>query len=213
MTPLLGSFAGAINKNANRYIGNPQFPLHPDVIRHQYKIQAVKAFETYDPQRGVQLSTHVHNQMKKASRYFIRRQNIGVIPEVRALRIREFHEGRNQLSEMLNREPNQFELSRHLRWSPMEVRRMERELRTAQATPTGEKEDEPLAFKSQREAEVIRMIQYDLGGEEKLVYEYLFGMGGKPRLQPGQIATRLRWTPSKITRIKNKIIDKIGEHI
>lgn len=141
----------------------------------------------------------------------MRHQNIGTMPEVRSLRVRDFYEGRAQLAEMLGREPNHFELSRHLNWSPPEVRRMERELR--QTGPTTEFEDEPLGMKPSREAEVLNLIQYELGGEEKLVHEYLFGQGGKRRLAPGQIARKLGWTPSKVTRLKNKIMDKIQEYL
>ncbi len=210
MSPLLQAFSGTINKSANRYIVNPKFPLHPEVIRNQFKIQAIKAFESYDPRRNVQLNTHVTNMMRKATRYLIRHQNIGVVPEVRALRARDFLEGRAQVAERLGREPNQFELSQHLKWSPAEVRRMEREMR--QTSPTAEWEDEPTGMKPSREAEVVQMIQYELSGEERLVYEYLFGVGRK-RLQPGQIAVRLGWTPSKITRYKNKILAKINQYL
>jgi DNA-directed RNA polymerase specialized sigma subunit len=150
--------------------------------------------------------------MKKAMRYLIRHQNIGSIPEVRAFRVRDFQEAKVALGERLSREPNEFELSKHLKWSPMEVRRMETELRRRPG-PTSEFEDEPLGIGSSEEAEVIHMIQYELDGEEKLVYEYLFGMGGKPRLQPGQIATKLRMTPSKITRIKQRILDKVNNYL
>lgn len=210
MSPLLQAFSGTINKSANRYIQNPKFPLHPEVIRNQFKIQALKAFETFDPNRGVQLNTHVTNMMRKATRYLIRHQNIGVVPEVRALKARDFLEGRAQVAERLGREPNQLELSQHLKWSPAEVRRMEREMR--QSSPTAQWEDEPTGLRPSREAEVIQMIQYELSGEERLVYEYLFGIG-KPQMQPGQIATRLVWTPSKVTRIKNKILAKIDQYL
>ena len=88
---------------------------------------------------------------------------------------------------------------------------MESELR--QTSPTADWEDEPTGIRPSREQEVLNLIPYELNGEERLVYEYLFGHGGKPKLAPGQIACRLRWTPSKVTRIKNKVVDKIRDYL
>jgi len=211
MTPLLDSFKPVINGAANRYIRNPKYPLHPEIIRAQFKTQFAKAMDSFDPKRGVQLNTHVFNTLRKATRFLIRHQNLGAIPEVRALRARDFLEGRSSLTERLGREPNHTELSNQLKWSPPEVRRMEAELR--QTSPTMDWEDEPTGIQPSREAEVISMVKYDLNGEEKLVYEYLFGMGGKPKSTPGDIARNLKWTPSKVTRIKNRIVERIDRYI
>jgi hypothetical protein len=41
-----------------------------------------------------------------------------------------------------------------------------------------------------------------------LVYEYLLGINGKPQLKPGQIASRMRITSSKVSRIKTSIGNK-----
>jgi DNA-directed RNA polymerase specialized sigma subunit len=186
-------------------------PLHPDIVRAQFKIQFVKAIETYNPKYKVQLSTHVFNTMKKATRFIMKHQNIASIPEVRTLRIRDFDTAKSDLMEDLGREPNHLEMSQRLKWAPAEVARMEAERRPIR--PTGELETDPTGSKPSKEGEVINMLQYDLRGEEKLVHEYLFGLGGKPQLAPGAIATKLKWTPSKVTRLKNKIIDKINEHL
>ena len=88
---------------------------------------------------------------------------------------------------------------------------MESELR--QTSPTAEWEDEPTGIRPSREREVVDLIQYELGSEERLVYEYLFGRGGKSQMTPGQIARRLRWTPSKVTRIKNRLVDRIRDYL
>lgn len=120
-------------------------------------------------------------------------------------------DGKAAISEVLGREPNQFELSQHLKWSPKEVRRMESEMR--HPSPTADWEDEPTGIRPSRETEVVRLVHYELSGEEKLVHEYLFGLGGKQRLNPGQVAKKLNWTPSKITRIKNRIMEKINQYL
>jgi DNA-directed RNA polymerase specialized sigma subunit len=205
------AFEPVVMGAANKYIRNPKFPLHPAVIKAQFQIQLKNAFETFNPRRGVQLNTHVFNTMKKATRYLIRHQTLGVIPESRALRAREFIEGRARLAEILGREASSMELAEHLKWSQPEVTRMESELR--QTSPTSQFEDEPVGVTPSRENEVIHMLQYELDGESKLVYEYLFGQGGKPKLTPGQIATKLGWTPSKVTRVKNKIIEKVKGYL
>jgi hypothetical protein len=64
-----------------------------------------------------------------------------------------------------------------------------------------------------RETEILRMIKPQLSSEEALVYEHLIGDGGKEQLRPGQIATKLGWNASKVTRIKNSIADKIKKYM
>jgi DNA-binding MarR family transcriptional regulator len=55
----------------------------------------------------------------------------------------------------------------------------------------------------------MNLIRYQLTPEELLVYEYTIGAGGKPKLRPGEIATKLGMHPTKVSRLRNSITKKI----
>ena len=69
-----------------------------------------------------------------------------------------------------------------------------------------------MSVKPSRTAEVVRLIQYELKPEEQAVMEHLLGINGKPKLKPGEIATKLNMTPSKVSRIKSSIASKMGQY-
>ena len=78
---LISSLKPLIRSQVNKYktSGLPYDSLELEGIN-----QASKAIETYDPSKA-QLNTHVVNRLKKLSRFTTQHQNVGYIPEPRAL--------------------------------------------------------------------------------------------------------------------------------
>ena len=60
-----------------------------------------------------------------------------------------------------------------------------------------------------RERELMRYIVHELSPQQRTVYEYTLGVNGKQKLKAGTIAKRLKISPSKVSRIRNQIRDKI----
>jgi len=63
-----------------------------------------------------------------------------------------------------------------------------------------------------RATEILRFIKLELSPEEVLVFEHLTGDGGKAKLSSGQIAKRLKMSPSKVSRIKKRIEETIERY-
>jgi DNA-directed RNA polymerase specialized sigma subunit len=209
MEPLLKQMEPLIRRATNVYSGKVNIP--PSAIRAEFQMQAMNAFKNYDPNRGAALGTHVTWQLKKGQRFISTFQNLGRIPETRIHGITTFQNARDELRDALGREPSSHELADQLKWPVHQVTSMELELR--KEVPLSSLQSDMTSLKPSKEAEVIRLLQYDLSPEEKLVYEYLLGVGGKPQLKPGEIATRLNMTPSKVSRIKNSISKKAKQFI
>jgi DNA-directed RNA polymerase specialized sigma subunit len=110
----------------------------------------------------------------------------------------------------LGRDPAGHELSDKLKWPVNQVSAMELELR--KEIPTSTLQSDMSSLKPSKEAEILQLIQYDLTSEEKIVYEHLLGMNGKPQLKPGEIALRLNMSPSKVSRIKDSIGTKVKKY-
>jgi DNA-directed RNA polymerase specialized sigma subunit len=205
--PLVQQFKPLVMKRANVYAGkNPNVP--PEAVRAEFMNQAIKAFETYDPNRGAALGTHVNWQLMKGRRFIATYGGgVGRIPENRSYKVRQFTDARDELGDRLGRTPSAMELADHLKWPIKQVSAMELEVR--REVPSSLLQADTMSVKPSRDAEIARLIQYELNPEEQVVMEHLLGLNGKPQMKPGDIARQLNMTPSKVSRIKLNIAKKI----
>lgn len=205
LRPLLGNFRGMIRRQSNQYARNVELP--PNSIHAEFTKQAVNAFRTYDPGKGASLGTWVTTNIIKGKRWVSTYQNPARIGEHRIYKTGAFNAAKSQLDERLGREPTKEELAEYLQWSPREVGRMNAELRKAHIESSYE--GDPTTIVPSIEAERLQLVKHELNPEQKLVYEYTLGDGGKPQLKPGQIAQKLGISPSKVTRIRNDIYNRV----
>lgn len=210
LRPLLDSLKGFVNHRANVF-ANRVRDIPPAAIRAEFTNQTVQALQSFDPNRGTKLTTHIGHQLKKAQRFVTTYQNPGRIPENRIYRIRELQDAEQRLDERLGRSPTQLELADKLKWSPRQVDLLQREVR--KALPTGRFENDPSSFVPSRHKEVLRLLPYELNNEERQVFEYIYGVGGKPQLGPGAIAQKLGISAPKVSRLKKSIGEKYSKYL
>jgi len=207
LIPLYESYKPLLVREANKYANKVEIPtaaIHHEIDRH-----FVNAIKTFNPKRGTQLNTWVQTNLQKSSRYIKTYQNIGKIPEGQISQIRRFDAAKEHLMNQLGHEPDTKTLADHLGWPQRRVVQMIKERR--RDLPASGFESDPAELMTPKELEAIKLMQYDLTPEERTVYEYTFGMNGKPRHQPGQIAKTTGIHPSKVSRIRNRLVDKLKE--
>jgi hypothetical protein len=210
LRPLLAQFRGMIRQNVNRWSG---IDMPVPVIQAEHQKQFLRALRTYDPDKG-KLGTWVGSHLKKAPQRFLTTyQNPARIVETRTGAKRGvFNNAVSTLDDQYGREPTSIELAEHLGWSLPEVERATQEGRGAwyaSATPFGL---DPATNMPSRATEVSSLIRTELSPEESLVWEYTTGDGGRPQLKPGEIATKLGMSPSKVSRLRNSITEKIKKY-
>lgn len=202
---LIDSFAPVIQSTVRKF---DSVPLPPSTIAAEAKKQAIKAFETYNPKAGAALGTHVYNHMLKVNRFVYEHQNIGRIPEHRVTQIGTYNAVKSELKEKRGREPSAAELADELNWSLPEVERMERELR--REVPETAVQDVDFSFTSTGdEQKILSYIYYELSPNEKVIFEYLTGWAGKPKLSEDEIAKRIGVTRERVKKLKASIASKI----
>lgn len=204
---LLNNFKGLIRSESNRFAGHLNIPS--SAVHSQFQTQAMRAFETYDPNRGTKLSTHVTNQMKRGRRFVHTYQNLGRIPEPRIYKITDFKTNQLELEDDLGRPPTAHEMADRMKWPVKQIVAMEHELRDE--IPSSRFAGDIMDIKPSADAEVLRLIQYELSPEEKAVFEYSTGMNGRPMLKPGEIAKKLNMPASKVSRLKLSTANKIEQ--
>ncbi len=206
---LIKSLDPLLQSQINRY-------QHPSIPRSALEAEARKlaleAFKTYDPSKA-QLGTHVVNHQKHLQRYVLNYVNIGKIPENRALAVGKFQKIKQNLMEDLGREPNTIELADSLTWAPREVERMENELRKDLAITTGGEEEaffENIMFSTDTTSELLFFVYFEADPEGKLILEYSFGYGGKPKLDVKDIALRIGKPEVYVRRKRTKFAEKVN---
>jgi DNA-directed RNA polymerase specialized sigma subunit len=193
-----------IQSNVNKYSAAP---IPRSALEGEAKKWALKAFESFDPKHGVKLSTHVSNYLMKLYRYTVQHQNVGRIPEHRALQINSYKSGLTQLQDKLGRPPTTHELADHLSWPLKHVNEMQNSLRQDIAASTGMGEEGTEKFSPH--LEVINLGYHSLTPEEQMIFDYTTGMHGKPKLAPGEIATKMKMSNSKVSKLRNSIAQKL----
>lgn len=207
--PLMKAFQPTFNAKVREWKAtNTQEPA----LRGDLQTQAIKAFESYDPNRGASLSTHVNNYLKKTIRFNTRTQNLAYIPEEKAQYIGAIDSAKDKLYEELGRQPTHSEIATEVGIRPKLVKEIQG-MRYADVRGSAFQSD-PLGHTGSRDQEVIALLRHELNEKEKPVYDFIYGQNGKPKIEStGEIARRLGMSPSQVSRIKNSIGAKYKQYI
>ena len=211
LKPLYDSFKPLLQREANKFRG---VEIPKSTINAEMRKQFVNAVKSYNPTHAkqAQLSSWITNNLRKSSRFIKTYQNLGRIPEGQISKIREFKLAKETLFNTLGFEPDSKAIADHLKWPQKRVAQLQKELRE-DLPVSGYAGGDPAQMLSSKEIEAVRLLQFDnrLSAEDRTVYEYTYGLNGKPRLQPGQIAKKTNLHPSKISRIRGKLKNFILE--
>jgi DNA-directed RNA polymerase specialized sigma subunit len=193
-------------------------------LEAEAKINAVKAFRSFDPNRGVKLNTHVTNYLQKVHRLVSSNRGLARLPEHLDLKAGTFMTVRDNLNEKLGREPTIHELQDELMashpikegvddhiWSMDNIKRLDKGTKKTLLESEGSLPDVDIQFPTQ-DQKLIDYVYYELNPQEKAVYEHLTGRFGKPMLDGAAIAKKLKTTPSTVSRIRQKIADKFSKY-
>lgn len=173
------------------------------------------ALRTYKPTAGTALQTHVYNAVhQKAKRLNYLYQNMGHIPEPRAMQIGLYQNIYENMKATLGREPSQAEVADKLGWGLKDVTKIQKEITKDLALDLGAEEHG--VFESSIDEEILDYVYYELNPEEQLMYDYVFGKHGKPRMvKPNnkvdfdRIAQRAGFSSSKARALWTKVRLKV----
>ena len=209
LRPLLSSFKPLIRSRANSWARRADLP--PAAVHAEFNKQFVNALKTYNPEKGTQLGSWVTTNLQKAQRWVTQYQDPMRVQENRYYKMGAWDNAFATLDEQLNREPTTREMAEFLGWSEAEAGRMESEKRKTLYSSGFEGYD-PTTIMPSRESEKLRLIRYELSGDDLNVFDYTVGANGKPQLRPGEIAKKLNISPSKVSRIRSSIARRLEEY-
>lgn len=212
---LIHSLKPLIRSQANKY-KNSGLPLN--TLELEGTRLAAQAFETYEPERS-QLNTHVINNLKKLSRFTTNYQNIGHIPEHRALIIGKYNTIFSNLREEKGREPTIDELSDNLKISPAEVERLQTEQRSDlhMELQSSDSFGEGFSYyvspnlEDPQQREAVQFVYFDANPIDKKILEYTMGLGGTPKKTNKEIKEALKLSESELKKRRENLAKQIKE--
>ena len=125
LSVLMHRFDGTVAKYVYMF---RDYAVAESVIEATAYVMIKKAIETYNPNKGANLNSHVTNYVKKVGQVVGKYANLGRIPEHRRLKIPEFKQAKEELFTKLGHEPDAKMLATYLGWDIKEIARMETEL-------------------------------------------------------------------------------------
>ena len=184
----------------------------PATLRAQATSQMIKAFDSYDPTKGAQPTTHIWNNLQKVQRIASESQISGHIPEHRNLKRATFNIVRQNLEDRLGYDPSMEELSDELGWNKKETARMLNEVH-------GETTASKAAFdfygnsvtREPADKILVDYLYHELDGKDKVIFEHTFGYGGKPVLNNKDIAKKLRVNEMFVHRAKKRLSKRVQD--
>lgn len=200
---LLQQMNGVIQKETNRWSG----AIARDVLLTEAEKLAKDAFESYNPNAGAALSTHLTNTLQKLSRTVYSHQNISRLPEYQTLKLQTFNRAHNELEDALGRAPTSAELAERLAWSHAAVEKMRKTVRkeNVESLDVG---GTP-AYGMSETDQMVHLVYHDLNPLHKAVFEHTTGYGGSPILSGAELTKKLKISQGQLSYAKSQIINRI----
>lgn len=216
---LLESLAPLIHGQVGKFagVGLPRVSIEMEAKR-----LTIQALDTYDPNFGTQLNTHITNYLKKIQRYVIKHQNVAQIPEPRAIALGRYTTIYENLESEKGREPTVSELADEMKWSPLEVERLQVEQRKdlSMTMDTDDSEGGFYYFQNPNlptyaDTQAIEFVYFDSDPIDKKIMEYSFPKFGKTitPLTKKEISQKLSLTPQEVRKRQKQLGVKIKELI
>lgn len=198
---LLKAMSPIIQREVNKWGG----VMPPVVMEMEAKALAVQAFESYDPDRGVKLSTHVTNRLQKVSRTVYTHQNSARISEHKLLQYNTHQTASSALRDHHGREPTVQEMSDELGWSPAKVKQFNAmfERKEYQAS-----EEHPETYDDVYNHR-IDFVYHELNPQQKKIFEHTTGYMGKKIMSNEELRKELNISQGQLSYQKRLIIDKM----
>lgn len=205
-TNLLKRFDGLIQNQVNRWMG----PLPRETLEAEAKTLAVKAFDTYNPNAGAQLSTYLTSQLQPLSRLVYTYQNAARMPERIAQKMVTFTQANESLKLTLGREPTTDELHNELGWNAADINKVRgynrRDLVESGPAVSGSFFEES---GDDKDDILLGAIYFELSPDEKQLFELVTGYNGVTPLKNPELAKKLGISLPQLSYRK----DNLKKHI
>lgn len=170
--------------------------------------------KSYDPKKGVAFSTHVSQGLRKMADYVEDSRNVVRIPTYLRQQVPNYIATRDYMWEQLGRPPSAKEVADKLKIGYNLSTKLEGLINMKEIGETNSMLTGFSSVTNTKEEDAIRSHYFDLkNDEERVIYEYTFGLHGKPKKKPKEIATLVSKTEQQIRAFQRKVGKKLEEYV
>jgi DNA-directed RNA polymerase specialized sigma subunit len=182
------------------------------LLKAEAKLIAANAVESFDPDYGVDLKTHVTNSLQKLSRVARKHRSPINLPERHQIDSMSMNRAKDDFMESQGREPTIEELADKTGLSMKRIRKLnERQFQAI--TDSTLEGDEGFSESSDYTQDALDYVYQDSDYIDKKILEYKMGYSGAQPLDGATIAAKLDINPSQVSRRSAKLLLKIQENL
>ena len=205
---VLAELEPTIDKAISSYAGGDK------AYKTQARILALEAVNSYDPDKGAALSTHVFNNLKRLQRISAQRGNLTKVSENTALERIQIQRAMREWQADKGTDPTTEDLASV---TGLSRRRIDAVMNNKPVVPdsliqTPEGENLVASNDNQRALDLYNSAIYDeLDATDKKIYEWCTGYGKGEKLPNTEIAKRLKISPAAVSQRLSKISRQFAE--
>ena len=203
---LLKRMSPLINKQVSKWKGS--IPI--SVLKNEARVLTIKAFSSYDPNKGTALATHVVNNLAPLSRIVYTHQNVARLPENITLKVQAFQQAKEYLSSISGREPTSDELHQELGWSMAEINRVSKSGVRDLVESVGGVHSSFYSNQEDSEADLLAALYFDLSPSEKRLFEMTTGYNNHKKLSNPEIMKKLNQSQAQLSYNKTTLTKKLS---
>jgi DNA-directed RNA polymerase specialized sigma subunit len=211
LEPLLTSMNPLITNEARKRMQGLGGSISKPALVQQLRLAAAKGIESYDPKRGVQLTTHVTNNFQRVTDFIAHNRNPKSVPKALVERWGEYNNAINEFSELHGREPNPTELQKRLGWNKSTVNRMRKSFGAEAFTDMGNAfEQDGGEDISQQARTAFLLTKSQMTPEQQAFAELHYPPEGDRQMSVASISKKLGIPQSRVYRIKKMVERKLS---
>jgi len=176
-------------------------------LESKARMLTVDALDTYNPNKGAQVGTHVSSRLRKISRHVYPYQNVARLPENQQLKYNTFQVAQNKLYDTLGRDPTVSEIADELAWKTKQVRNFQKSFGRRELVESEgaflEREDE--------DDSLVDFYYHGLSPKNQRLFEDIVGYGGTRVMSNNQLMKKYNLTQGQLSYRKRKFVDNIKD--
>ena len=179
--------------------------LPTTALSAEAKKWTIKAIQSYDPDKGTAISTHVMNYLPKIRRVNYKFQNSARLPEHMQLKYHDYNHALTGLTEELSREPTDVEMAVRLGWTKGQTSKYKNSLYADLIESGSEQPGEFIQFNHQ--AILMEHLKSQLTKDELFIFDNI----NTKNMNANAIADHLGVNINRYNYLKAKLVDKIKD--
>lgn len=201
---LLDRLQPLIYRETSKWSGTVPGPA----LEARAKRLAVEALESYNPNMGAAIGTHVTSRLRKVSRHVYPYQNVARLPENKQLLYNTYQVAHSKLYDDFGREPTTEEMRDELQWSYKKVKEYHHTIGRRELV---ESEGANIDFGEHEASPLVDFYYHGLAPKDQLLFEDIVGYGGKRPMSNPELMRKYNLTQGQLSHKKRKFVNDIAK--